>query len=68
MDRAYLDYARLYTFPQAEAFFVTRVKSILKCRRVYPHPVNRGTGLICDQSGVLTVPKSAGDYPEKLAG
>ena len=66
MDRGYLDYARLYTLSKATAFFVTRAKSNLKCRRVYSHPVDRSTGLICDQSVVLTVPKSAGDYPEKL--
>ena len=66
MDRGYLDYARLYALSQASAFFITRAKSNMKCRRVYSHPVDRGAGLICDQSVLLTVPKSAGDYPEKL--
>jgi hypothetical protein len=27
MDRGYLDFARLYRFVQAQAFFVTRAKS-----------------------------------------
>jgi hypothetical protein len=66
MDRGYLDYARLHCFSQAGAFFVTRAKSNLKCRRVYSHPVDRSTGLICDQSVLLTVPKSSLDYPGKL--
>jgi IS4 transposase len=66
MDMGYLDYARLYCLSQAAAFFVTRAKSNLKCRRVYSHQVDRSTGLICDQSVLLTVPKSAMDYPDKL--
>ncbi|MDA8415459.1 MAG: IS4 family transposase [Betaproteobacteria bacterium] len=66
MDRGYLDYSRLYCLSQAAAFFVTRAKSNLKCRRVYSHPVDRSTGLICDQSVLLTVAKSSVDYPDKL--
>jgi hypothetical protein len=66
MDRGYLDYTRLYGLSQASAFFITRAKSNMKYRRVYSHPVDRTTGLICDQSVLLTVPKSAKDYPEKL--
>jgi hypothetical protein len=66
MDRGYLDYTRLYALSQAAAFFVTRAKSNLKCRRVYSYPVDRSTGLIYDQSVLLTVPKPAGNYPAKL--
>ncbi len=66
MDRGYLDYSRLHRLSQAAAFFVTRAKSNLKCRRVYSRPVDRSTGLICDQSVLLTVPKSSADYPDKL--
>ena len=66
MDRGYMDYARLHRLSQAAAFFVTRAKSNLKCRRLYSHPVDRSTGLICDQSVLLTVPKSAMGYPDKL--
>jgi len=66
MDRGYLDYSRLYCLSKVAAFFVTRAKSNLKCRRVYSHPVDRSTGLICDQSVLLTVAKSSADYPDKL--
>jgi len=66
MDRGYLDYTRLYSLSQSAAFFITRGKSNLKCRRVYSHPVDRSTGMICDQSVMLTVPKSAIAYPDKL--
>ncbi|MBU1568074.1 MAG: IS4 family transposase [Proteobacteria bacterium] len=48
MDRGYLDFTRLYTISQNSAFFVTRAKSNLKYRRIYSHPIDRSTGLICD--------------------
>jgi Domain of unknown function (DUF4372)/Transposase DDE domain len=54
MDRGFLDFERLYRFHQAGSFFVTRGKSNLKVQRRYSHPVDRTTGLICDQSVVLT--------------
>jgi Domain of unknown function (DUF4372)/Transposase DDE domain len=54
MDRGFLDFERLYRFHEAGSFFVTRSKSNLKVQRRYSHPVDRTTGLICDQSVVLT--------------
>lgn len=54
MDRGFLDFERLYRFHQAGSFFVTRGKSNLKVQRRYSHPVDRTTGLMCDQSVVLT--------------
>jgi hypothetical protein len=66
MDRGYLDFERLYTITQSSAFFVIRGKSNLKCRRVYSHPVDKSTGLLCDQSVLLTGFYQAKDYPDKL--
>jgi hypothetical protein len=66
MDRGFLDFSRLHAITRASAFFVIRGKSNLKCRRLYSHPVDKSTGVVCDQSILLTVPKSAGDYPDKL--
>jgi transposase len=66
MDRGFLDFSRLHAITQASAFFVIRAKSNLKSRRLYSHPVDKSTGVVCDQSILLTVPKSAGDYSEKL--
>ena len=66
MDRGYLDFERLYLLHQAGAFFVTRAKSNLRCRRIYSSPVDRGTGLICDQQVELTGFYSQRDYPERL--
>lgn len=66
MDRGYLDFERLYSFTQAAAFFVTRSKSNTKFRRLYSHPIDKSTGLICDQTIVLTGVTAQKDYPEKL--
>ena len=66
MDRGYLDFVRLYTLHQAQAFFVTRAKSNTRLRRVYSAPVDRSTGLICDQTVALTGTTSRKHYPEHL--
>ena len=66
MDRGYLDFMRLYALHQAQAFFIVRAKSNLQARRIYSHPVDKSTGLRCDQKVMLTVYKSAKDYPEQL--
>jgi hypothetical protein len=55
MDRGYIDFERLARLHDAGSFFVTRAKSNLKTRRRYSHSVDRATGLICDQTVVLTV-------------
>ena len=66
IDRGYLDFTRLYSFEQASATFVTRAKKNLRFRRLYSRPVDRSTGLFCDQSVVLTVTQSRTEYPAKL--
>src|SRR6201997_1173076 len=54
MDRGYVDFERLARLDDAGSFFVTRAKSNLKARRRYSRPVDRSTGLVCDQTVVLT--------------
>jgi len=54
MDRASLDFERLYALHQAGSFFVTRAKSNSKFKRLLSRPVERSTGLICDQVVELT--------------
>jgi len=66
MDRGYLDFARLYNFTCAAAFFVIRARKNLKFHRLYSKPVDRTTGLVCDQIIVLTGVYSPDKYPEKL--
>jgi hypothetical protein len=66
LDRGYLDFARLYRFHQAAACFVTRAKANLQFARRYSHPVDKTTGIRCDQTIVLTGPKTATLYPVPL--
>jgi len=66
MDRGYIDFDRLYQLHQAKSFFVTRAKSNLKAQRRYSHPVDRSTGLICDQTIVLTGFYSKQDFDTPL--
>ena len=66
MDRGYLDFARLYVMHQAQAFFVTRAKSNTRLRRVYSAPIDRNTGIVCDQTVALTGVTSHKDYPEHV--
>jgi hypothetical protein len=66
MDRGYLDFERLHGFTQCAAFFVTRAKSNLRFRRLYSHPIDKRTGLKCDQTIVLTGFYTHQRYPEKL--
>ena len=66
MDRGYVDFKRLYTLQQASAFFVTRAKSNLCCKRRYSHPVDKTTGLLLDQTIVLTGIRSKQDYPTTM--
>jgi hypothetical protein len=66
MDKGYLDFARLYRINQASAFFVTRAKTNLVCRRINARKVDKASGLRCDQNVKLTTYKSKKAYPEKL--
>ena len=66
MDRAYIDFARLYKLNQFLAFFIIRSKSNTKFRRIYSRKVDKSTGLKCDQIIVLSRDKSYKEYPEKL--
>ncbi|MGH6793742.1 MAG: IS4 family transposase [Methylocella sp.] len=66
MDRGFLDFMRLYRLTQAGTFFVIRPKSNTLFQRVYSRPVDKTTGLRCDQTVRLTGVKSADDYPQYL--
>lgn len=66
MDRGYIDFERLHRLHEAGSFFVTRAKSNLKAQRRYSHPVDRSTGLICDQTIVLTGFYSRQDFDTPL--
>jgi IS4 transposase len=66
MDRGYLDYARLHRIHVEQAFFITRTKSNTRWERLYSRPVDRSTGLRCDQTIRLTGVKANTHYPDLL--
>ena len=66
MDRGFLDLIRLYRLTAAGAFFVTRAKSNQQLRRIASRPVDRTTGVICDQVVALKIAMSARRYPARL--
>ena len=66
LDRGYRDFGRLFTVHQAGAFFVTRAKSNTCYQRIYSHPIDKSTGLVCDQTIRLTNFYAAKDYPDQL--
>lgn len=66
MDRAYLDFARLYEMHRCSAFFVIRAKANTKLRRLYSGPVDKELGVLCDQTVRTSGTNTASMYPEKL--
>jgi Domain of unknown function (DUF4372)/Transposase DDE domain len=66
LDRGYVDFARLYVFTQACAFFVTRSKKNLQFYRRASRPVEPSTGVRCDQTIVLTGVRTSRRYPAPL--
>ncbi len=66
MDRGYLDFERLYSLHQCSSFFVVRGKVNTKLRRLYSMPVDKSSGLRCDQIVVPTGFYTKKAYPEKL--
>ena len=66
MDRGYVDFKRLYGLHTVGAFFVIRAKVNTQYRRRYSHTVNKSTGVLCDQTIVLTGVDTATDYPQPL--
>jgi len=66
MDRGYLDFTRLYQLHQMGGFFVTRAKANTNARRIYSSPVDRATGLVCDQTIALNGFYATQHYPDYL--
>ena len=66
MDRGFMDLVRLHRLTSVGAFFVIRAKSNQKLRRIASRPVDRATGVVCDQVVALTIKMSARRYPGRL--
>src|SRR5450759_1809238 len=66
MDRAYIDFQRLFVLTLSSAFFVVRTKSNVLLERRYSHPVDKSTGVLSDQTVILSSVESATAYPDML--
>ena len=66
MDRAYIDFQRLFVFTLSSAFFVVRTKSNVLLERRYSQPVDKSTGVLSDQTVILSSLASATAYPDTL--
>jgi len=64
MDRAYLDFERLYQINQLSAFFVIRSKSNTRLRRIHSASVDKTIGVQADQTVILVGYKSRLAYPD----
>lgn len=66
MDRGYLDFERLYSLHKAGGRFIIRARKNLQFYRISSAPVDRSSGLKCDQRIRLTGPNSKLRYPHQL--
>ena len=66
MDKAYVDFKRLYDLNESKAFFVIRAKENFRFKAVKSRKVDKATGLRCDQTIRLSIYKSNKQYPQKL--
>jgi IS4 transposase len=65
MDKAYVDFIRLYTLNEVDAFFVVRAKENFQVKVTKSKKVNKSKGLRCDQIIKLVVYNSKKQYPAK---
>lgn len=66
VDRAYVDFAWLWSIEQAKAFFVTRLKTSIKWTRVISRPVDKSLGIRSDQDILLFSKQTKEKYPKRL--
>ena len=66
VDRGYLDFTRLHRIHRASAFFITRAKKNFRFNRICSHPVDKVSGIKCDQTILLRGFYSHVAYPDRL--
>ena len=66
VDKAYIDFRRLYKLHTQGAYFVTRAKNNMRFKRMYSKPVDKTIGVRYDQIGKLETYYPKKDYPDKL--
>ncbi len=66
MDKAYVDFERLFSIRQERAYFVVRAKENMQFKRINSRIPDKNSGILCDQDIMLTGIKSSKRYPEQL--
>lgn len=66
LDKAYVDFKRLYSINQAKAYFVTRAKDNFNFRWQKSMKCNRKKNVMCDQLILLSGFYARKNYPKKL--
>ena len=66
VDKAYIDFKRLYKIHLNGSYFVTRAKDNMRFKRMYSKPIDKNTGVQCDQIGKLETYYAKKDYPDKI--
>ncbi len=66
MDKAYIDFQRLFQIPQEKAYFVVRAKENLQFKRMGSRPADKKQRIVCDQDIQLTGFYSHRYYPEQM--
>jgi len=66
MDKAYVDFSRLFSIHKKKAFFVVRAKENLQFSRINSQPINKKTNILCDQEITLKGYYSGRNYPQSL--
>jgi len=66
IDKAYIDFERLCTLKNNNAFFITRAKKNLASKRIYSHDVSKYEHIKYDQTVKLTGLKTSTLYPDKI--
>jgi len=66
IDKGYVDFKRLFSLQNNNAFFITRAKDNLAFQRLYSHDVNEFENIKYDQTVKLTGIKTSALYPDHI--
>jgi hypothetical protein len=66
VDKAYIDFKRLHKIHLNGSYFVTRAKDNMRFKRMYSKPVDKNTGVQCDQIGKLETYYPKKNYSNKI--
>jgi IS4 transposase len=66
MDKAYVDFKRLFTIRQEKAFFVVRAKENMQFKLIASRTIDKHAGILSDQDIKLTGIRTQKRYPEQI--